>query len=170
MVHRASKSVSANAARNPLAGMPNIHRIISVNEVARIESESERFAVWGEPKLCLRSVTDSDFRYQLRSRVNTTILSGGPLPYVGDVQRAARSILELCARESSLRIERDRQSFFVALFDEEGRVVGRSDVMETEALARAMIRLIVVQARSASVSMFDGDRVVPPPAEKAESN
>lgn len=169
MVQRASKPVSANAARNPLAGMPNIQRILSANEVARIESESERFAVWGEPKLCLRSVTEVDFRFQLRSRVNTTILKGGPLPHSGNVESAARRVLALCAQEGCLRIERERQGCYVVLADESGLEIGRSDRMDTEALAQAMIRLVVVQARNATVSLFDSDRMPQSLSERLET-
>lgn len=165
MGQRASKFVSANSHRNPISSVQNLHRFLSVNEMSRIESEAERFSVWGEPRLCLRDVTDSEFRFQLRSRVNTSILCGGPLPHGGDVFEAASRVLERCADDSALRIDDQRRSYRVSLIDVDGNVLGQSETMETEALARAMIRLIVVQARNATVALFDGDRLPVPVAE-----
>ena len=119
--------------------------------VGRIDPVEEKLAVWGEPKFHVRDISAGQFGFQLRSRVNTPILSGGPLDAGGDLQAAARAVLTDCAREDRLRVDQTDDGFVVTLINAQGEVLGCTDLIETEALVRAMIRLIVVQAQSATV-------------------
>ena len=124
-------------------------------QVGRIDPVEEKLAVWGEPTLHVRDISSGQFGFQLRSRVNTPILSGGPLPVGGDLQSTAKALLLACTKEELLRVDSSPDGFVISLMDPlmdpEGAALGCTDPIETEALARAMIRLIVVQARSAAV-------------------
>ncbi len=120
-------------------------------QVGRIDPVEEKLAVWGEPKLHVRDISSGQFGFQLRSRVNTPILSGGPLPVAGDIQSTAKALLLACTKEELLRVDSGPDGFVISLMDPQGAALGCTDPIETEALARAMIRLIVVQARSAAV-------------------
>ena len=121
--------------------------------VGRIDHIEQKLAVWGEPKLYLRDISAGQFGFQLRSRVNTPILNGGPLATGGDVLAAANALLASCSQEDLLRVDRAPEGFVVSLVDAQGAVLGGTDLIDTEALVRAMIRLIVVQAQSAVVML-----------------
>ncbi len=133
------------------AGAVSRLRSKSRSPVARIDPVEQKLAVWGEPKLYVRDISAGQFGFQLRSRVNTPILGGGPLAIGGDVLAAANALLASCSQEDLLQVDRTPDGFIVTLVDAQGAVLGATDLIETEALVRAMIRLIVVQAQSAVV-------------------
>lgn len=110
-------------------------------------------SIWGNASLTVRDLGNGQFTFQLRSRVNAPIMSGGPHAYSGDLPAAAKAILAQCSLEPSLRVDREASGFRVSLLDAQAVVLGQTDIIETEALVRAMIRLIVLQARGARVML-----------------
>ena len=108
-------------------------------------------ARWGEPTLYVQAVANQHFSFQLRSRVNVPLMVGGPIPMEGELEDIARRILTLCAQENSMRVDTVSAGFTLSVIDAEANVIGRSEVVATEAFALVMKRLIAVQALRAQI-------------------
>ena len=105
----------------------------------------------GESLVLVRSEGGSAFHFSVHSRVNTRLLSGGPLAHAGDLDQAVGALIERCTSEDAFRIELTADGHVLTLIDEHGAVIARSAPLGSEALSRAMLRLIAGQARRARV-------------------
>ena len=106
---------------------------------------------WGTPTLHVQEAGIQRYSFQLRSRVNVPLLAGGPLSLQAGLEEVARNLMDRCSQESSLRVDSVPAGFCLSLLDADAEVIGRSEVLATEAFARAMKRLIAVQAQRAEI-------------------
>ncbi len=105
----------------------------------------------GEPVLMIFDASASSFVFELRSRLNSRVLVGGPIAHAGDVKAKVASLLELCKQEASFRIDRQADGHVVKLLDDSGQEVGASEAIASEAMTQAMLKLIASQARRARI-------------------
>ena len=105
----------------------------------------------GESMILVRTQGPTAFHFSVHSRVNARLLSGGPLSHGGDLDRAIGALVERCASEEAYRVEVTSAGHVLALVDERGAIIARSSALASEALSRAMLRLIAGQARRARV-------------------
>ena len=103
------------------------------------------------PVLSVRQLDTSRFRFSLRSKLNARLMSGGPLPWHGDLRAHALALAEFCKMEECLQVAPHARGFVVRLVAADGTMLGRSATLATEALAIANRRLIMVQAQAARV-------------------
>ena len=104
-----------------------------------------------DPVLMVSDASASSFVFELRSRVNSRVLVGGPIAHTGDVKAKVASLLELCKQETSFRIDRQADGNVVKLLDDQGREVGASEAIASEAMTKVMLKLIASQARRARI-------------------
>jgi hypothetical protein len=116
-----------------------------------METDRSQGTRWGEPTLNVRDTGNQTFSFQLRSRVNVPLITGGPVSLDGDLDEVAKRLHQLCSNESALRVDRASEGFALSVIDAESRVLGQSEVMATEAFAKAMKRLIAIQAQRARI-------------------
>lgn len=107
---------------------------------------------WGQATLQIRDLHNEQFNFILRSKVNSPLLSGGPLPATADLMSAAKQLLSLCSRESNFRIAQAGNAFELCLLDNQAQILGRSVKITTEAVAIAMLKLVTVQAQRARIA------------------
>ncbi len=79
------------------------------------------------------------------------LITGGPVSLEGDLDEVAKRLHQLCSNESALRADRVGEGYALSVVDSEARVLGQSEVMATEAFAKAMKRLIAIQAQRARI-------------------
>jgi hypothetical protein len=116
-----------------------------------METDRSQATRWGEPTLNVRDTGNQTFSFQLRSRVNVPLITGGPVSLEGDLDEVAKHLHQLCSNESALRADRVGEGYALSVVDAAARVLGQSEVMATEAFAKAMKRLIAIQAQRARI-------------------
>jgi monomeric isocitrate dehydrogenase len=116
-----------------------------------METDRLQSSRWGEPTLQVRDTGNQTFSFQLRSRVNVPLIVGGPVFIAGELEVAAQTLLKLCSQENALRADRVGEGYALSVIDHEQKVLGQSEVMPTEAFAKAMKRLIAIQAQRARI-------------------
>ncbi len=126
-----------------------------LDEIVNLPATSPGRRLQVDARLELTKLEQDKYSFILHSRMNSKILSGLlTLPVLTqaseqELRAESKKLLQRCMREDSFRLQSEQNGFRWALVSESDVVLGHSEKVSDEALARATLRLITGQAARA---------------------